>query len=101
MLSFIGMFREGLWPGGELKLPDSPRTTEEKQRTRDEANRKLSSLIPGLFFASPENPMKLGSLIPRFGRQCNRTIKCTTWGKKNFCRFTESTSQPAYCLHNY
>jgi sorting nexin-25 len=50
MLSFIGMFREGLWPGGELKLPDSPCTTEEKQRTRDEANRKLSSLIPGLFF---------------------------------------------------
>ncbi|RDB29667.1 Sorting nexin-12 [Hypsizygus marmoreus] len=47
-LSFIKIFRDSLWPGGKLKPPTPPRTSEEKLRTRDEANRKLSSLVPDL-----------------------------------------------------
>ncbi|KAF8215891.1 PhoX domain-containing protein [Mycena galopus ATCC 62051] len=44
----VNLFRNGLWPGGKLKPPSVPRTPEEKLRTRDEANRKLSSLVPDL-----------------------------------------------------
>ncbi|KAF8167365.1 structural protein MDM1 [Crassisporium funariophilum] len=48
LMSYINMFRDGLWPGGKLKPPGVPRTADEKIRTRDEANRKLSSLVPDL-----------------------------------------------------
>lgn len=48
VLSYITLLREGLWPGGKLKPPGMPRSVEEKIRTRDEANRKLSSLVPGM-----------------------------------------------------
>lgn len=47
LVNYINIFRDGLWPGGQLKLPSVPRTAEEKLRTRDEANRKLSALMPG------------------------------------------------------
>jgi len=46
-MSYISLLRDNLWPGGKLRPPGLPRTTEEKIRTRDEANRKLSSLVPG------------------------------------------------------
>ncbi|KIK70642.1 hypothetical protein GYMLUDRAFT_32683 [Collybiopsis luxurians FD-317 M1] len=48
ILSYLKLFRDGLWPGGKLKPPGVPRTSEERLRTRDEANRKLSSLVPDL-----------------------------------------------------
>ncbi|KAG5638384.1 hypothetical protein H0H81_000280 [Sphagnurus paluster] len=48
LLSFIKTFRDGLWPGGKLRPSSAPRTHEEKLHTRDEANRKLSSLVPDL-----------------------------------------------------
>ncbi|KAF5385030.1 hypothetical protein D9615_001235 [Tricholomella constricta] len=48
VLSFMKIFRDGLWPGGKLKPPSTPRSFEEKLHTRDEANRKLSSLVPDL-----------------------------------------------------
>ncbi|CAK5280644.1 unnamed protein product [Mycena citricolor] len=48
VMVFVNLFRNGLWPGGKLKPPSIPRTAEEKLRTRDEANRKLSSLVPDL-----------------------------------------------------
>ncbi|KAH9932024.1 PhoX domain-containing protein [Epithele typhae] len=48
LMTFINAFKDGLWPGGKLKPPSVPRTVEEKLRTRDEANRKLSSLMPDL-----------------------------------------------------
>ncbi|KAJ7269426.1 structural protein MDM1 [Mycena haematopus] len=44
----VNLFRNGLWPGGKLRPPSVPRTPDEKLRTRDEANRKLSSLVPDL-----------------------------------------------------
>jgi sorting nexin-25 len=50
-MSVINMFRDALWPGGQRKLATSLRTPEEKTRTRDEANRKLSALVPGTCIA--------------------------------------------------
>ena len=47
-MTFIDAFKNGLWPDGKLKFPDVPRTLDEKERTRDEANRKLSALMPGM-----------------------------------------------------
>lgn len=49
LMGFINIFREGLWPGGNVKPPSVPRTVEEKLHTRDEANRKLSALMPGVY----------------------------------------------------
>ncbi|KII94258.1 hypothetical protein PLICRDRAFT_102369 [Plicaturopsis crispa FD-325 SS-3] len=48
IMSFITIFRDGLWPGGQLKTGSPPRSNEDRARTRDEANRKLSALIPDL-----------------------------------------------------
>ncbi|TFK19973.1 structural protein MDM1 [Coprinopsis marcescibilis] len=48
IMRYINIFRDSLWPGGKVKGPSIPRTAEEKIRTRDEANRKLSSLVPDL-----------------------------------------------------
>ena len=48
ILPFVKLFRDQLWPGGKLRPSGMPRTSEEKIWTRDEANRKLSSLIPGM-----------------------------------------------------
>ncbi|KLO15031.1 hypothetical protein SCHPADRAFT_283259 [Schizopora paradoxa] len=46
LMTYINIFKDGLWPGGKLKASGPPRTVEEKARTRDEANRKLSTLLP-------------------------------------------------------
>ncbi|KAI1793120.1 PhoX domain-containing protein [Ganoderma leucocontextum] len=48
LMTYINIFKDGLWPGGNLKPPNVPRTVEEKLHTRDEANRKLSALMPDL-----------------------------------------------------
>ncbi|TBU49259.1 PhoX domain-containing protein [Dichomitus squalens] len=48
LMTYINVFKDGLWPGGNLKPPSVPRTVEEKLHTRDEANRKLSALMPDL-----------------------------------------------------
>lgn len=47
LMQYLNSFKDSLWPGGTLKGPSDPRTAEEKIRTRDEANRKLSTLMPG------------------------------------------------------
>ncbi|KAJ7361436.1 PhoX domain-containing protein [Mycena albidolilacea] len=48
IMVIVNLFRNGLWPGGKLKPPSVPRTPDEKLKTRDDANRKLSSLVPDL-----------------------------------------------------
>ncbi|KIY73598.1 PhoX domain-containing protein [Cylindrobasidium torrendii FP15055 ss-10] len=48
LLGFLDVFRNGMWPDGKLKPPSPPRTAEDKMKTRDEANRKLSALFPDL-----------------------------------------------------
>ena len=50
LMSYINLLRDNLWPGGKFKPQGVPRTVEEKIRTRDDANRKLSSLVPGVFY---------------------------------------------------
>lgn len=59
-MSYITMLRDGLWPGGQLKAAGSVRTAEERLRSRDEANRKLSALIPG---ATPHTCVFLSVLV--------------------------------------
>ncbi|KAJ3554983.1 hypothetical protein NM688_g2821 [Phlebia brevispora] len=47
VLTYVNMFRDAMWQDGQLKAGGPPRTAEEKLRTRDDANKKLSALIPG------------------------------------------------------
>jgi len=47
LLQYVGIFTQALWPGGNRKPPNIPRTNEEKSKTRDDANRKLTTLMPG------------------------------------------------------
>ena len=42
------MFRDSMWPGGQLKPTPVTRSAEEKAQARDDANRMLSALIPGM-----------------------------------------------------
>ncbi|KAI6047889.1 PhoX domain-containing protein [Pisolithus marmoratus] len=44
----LGMLRDTLWPGGKMRTQPQARTAEEKLRSRHEANRKLSALVPDL-----------------------------------------------------
>jgi sorting nexin-25 len=50
IMNSIGMFRDSMWPGGQLRPPASARSAEEKAQARDDANRMLSALIPGIYF---------------------------------------------------
>jgi sorting nexin-25 len=47
IMGYLRMFRDTLWPGGQFRGSSIPRTSDEKKRTREEANHKLSTLIPG------------------------------------------------------
>jgi sorting nexin-25 len=46
------MFRDSMFPGGQLRPPPPPRSAEEKAQARDDANRMLSALIPGMDLVS-------------------------------------------------
>lgn len=48
IMPILAFFKDSLWPGGKLKPPGQPRSTEEITSSRDEANRKLSALVPDL-----------------------------------------------------
>jgi sorting nexin-25 len=48
LMQYLDVFRRALWPGGKLKPPSIPRTIDEKSKTREEANRKLTTLMPGM-----------------------------------------------------
>ncbi|KAI6135544.1 PhoX domain-containing protein [Pisolithus croceorrhizus] len=48
IVRLLGMLRDTIWPGGELRTLPQARTAEEKLRSRHEANRKLSALVPDL-----------------------------------------------------
>jgi sorting nexin-25 len=52
ILNSIGMFRDSMFPGGQLRPPPLPRSAEEKAQARDDANRMLSALIPGMDLVS-------------------------------------------------
>lgn len=63
MVSLTQMFRDSLWPGGQLRASSVPRTSDEKDRTRDEANRKLSALIPGKFILTTNRALHRNHLF--------------------------------------
>ncbi|THH05750.1 hypothetical protein EW145_g4575 [Phellinidium pouzarii] len=48
LLSYLNIFKGSLWSGDLLKPPGVPRSADEKMRTRDEALRKLSALLPDI-----------------------------------------------------
>lgn len=58
-MPIINMFRDAIWPGGQYKPSNTPRSPEEKTRTRDEANRKLSALVPGAYLRKQFSTQKL------------------------------------------
>ena len=47
LMTYLSLLRDTMWENGQLKPNGPPRTAEEKLRTRDDVNRKLSALIPG------------------------------------------------------
>ncbi|KAK3902568.1 PXA domain-containing protein [Staphylotrichum tortipilum] len=59
LLKYVGLLRQGLWPGGELPKNKVPRTRAEKARTRTEAGLMLATLVPDL----------VGSVVGRVNAQ--------------------------------
>ena len=53
VLSYINILKDSIWPNGRLKPQGPERTAEEKARSRDDANRKLSALLPGELQCDP------------------------------------------------
>lgn len=45
--NYIAVLKNGLWPGGQLKPKEPPRTPLQRANTKASANRKLSALMPG------------------------------------------------------
>lgn len=48
LLRYIGLVRDGMWPGGKLPTDKMPRTAGEKAKTRTEASLMLATLVPDL-----------------------------------------------------
>ncbi|KAH8666667.1 PXA domain-containing protein [Xylariales sp. PMI_506] len=48
ILKYIGLLRDSMWPGGQLKRDRVPRTASEKAKTRTEAGLMLATLVPDL-----------------------------------------------------
>jgi sorting nexin-25 len=48
LLRYIGLLRDGMWPGGRLPQNKVPRSQVEKARTRTEASLMLATLVPDL-----------------------------------------------------
>ncbi|KAK3342932.1 PXA domain-containing protein [Neurospora tetraspora] len=48
LLRYIGLVKDGMWPGGELPNNKTPRTAQEKARTKTEASLMLATLVPDL-----------------------------------------------------
>ncbi|KAK2461433.1 hypothetical protein APHAL10511_005896 [Amanita phalloides] len=48
IIPFVNLFCDTLWPGGQPRTSYPSRTAEDKKWSREEANKKLSSLVPDL-----------------------------------------------------
>ncbi|KXX81561.1 Sorting nexin-12 [Madurella mycetomatis] len=59
LLRYVGLLKEGMWPGGELPRNKAPRTPAEKARTKTEASLMLATLVPDL----------VGSVVGRLNAQ--------------------------------
>lgn len=49
LVGYISALKNGLWPNGQPKPKERPRTMAEKVATRDSAHRKLLALMPGQY----------------------------------------------------
>lgn len=47
LANYISILKNGLWPGGQLKPKEPPRTPLQRSFTKQSANQKLSALMPG------------------------------------------------------
>ena len=47
LVGYISTLQNAMWPGGELKPKEPPRTASQKAETKESARRKLSALMPG------------------------------------------------------
>lgn len=102
IMSLINLFRESLWPGGQLKAVSVARTPEEKARTRDEANRKLSALVPGTCLSGISTAKRVNQLclLRRSGCQHDWTFQRKARRKEDFCGLAEPSFESAYCIYN-
>jgi sorting nexin-25 len=48
IVRYIGILKDAMWPGGQLKRDSKPRTAAEKSKSRTEASLMLAILIPDL-----------------------------------------------------
>jgi sorting nexin-25 len=53
LISYARLVKTSLWPDGQFVQSQPPRTEEEKLFTKQAANEKLSTLVPGLIFVDP------------------------------------------------
>lgn len=100
IMSFIKLFRDGLWSGGKLKPPGVPRTAEEKLRTRDDANRKLSSLVPGRGQSLIDEETSYNQSF-RSGCEYDWPFQRPSWCTPNFRGSSEPPFEPTYCVCHY
>lgn len=98
-VDYIGKFKDGLWPGGQLKPSSPPRTAEERLRTRDEANRKLSALMPGKYLLMLPTT-SINGRVPRFGRKYDWSVQRTPRSPAYIRCAAESTAQPTLALYD-
>lgn len=47
LAGYLSILQGSMWPNGELKPKEPPRTAEQKRRTRDSAQHKLVEVVPG------------------------------------------------------
>ncbi|EPE32378.1 PX [Glarea lozoyensis ATCC 20868] len=48
IIKYVGLLKDSMWPGGNLKRDGKPRTEAEKAKSRTEASLMLATLIPDL-----------------------------------------------------
>ncbi len=99
LMSYINTFRDGLWPGGKLKPPGIPRTSEERLRTRDEANRKLSALFPGRLRTGGNPNVMVLTISRRSCCQHHGAVKRTPRCPPDICSPTKPKIKPTYSLY--
>lgn len=99
-MSFIDTFKNGLWPDGKLKPPGVPRTLDEKERTRDEANRKLSALMPGMGLRA-SSWMRADYCHCRFGRQYDWKVERSKRCAQNIRGLAEPKIEPTYRIYDH
>lgn len=101
LLSYVGTFRDTLWPGGSLKPSSVPRTDHEKVQTREQAHSKLSSIMPGKLKFSLRHCFLPETMLSRLGCEYDWSLECTARRSPDVCCDAEPTVESAYSLFRY